>query len=164
MAYLTMQEAWNISLGIGVDTHVHRISNRLGWVNQTKNAEGTRKELEEWLPSSKWSEVNSLLVGFGQTLCRPIGPMCSDCPCVDLCPKLGAKPSPRKFGAVKKGIKLERVPIDLSLKDDGEADYNPNSSPKPPEKRLRRSVKVKKEIQSAYFNGDAEDAAKEEKI
>lgn len=46
----------------GVDTHVHRISNRLGWVTNTKTPEKTREQLEEWLPHELWSEVNHLLV------------------------------------------------------------------------------------------------------
>ena len=51
MAYLTMTAAWNKCVGIGVDTHVHRISNRLGWTRRTtKEPEQTRKELEDWLP------------------------------------------------------------------------------------------------------------------
>lgn len=51
MAYLAMSCAWKKTVGIGVDTHVHRISNRLGWTKkETKNPEQTRKELEEWMP------------------------------------------------------------------------------------------------------------------
>lgn len=51
MAYLVMKCAWNEVLGIGVDTHVHRISNRLGWHKKsTKQPEDTRKSLEDWLP------------------------------------------------------------------------------------------------------------------
>lgn len=51
MAYLAMSCAWKKTVGIGVDTHVHRISNRLGWTKkQTKTPEQTRKELEEWMP------------------------------------------------------------------------------------------------------------------
>ena len=51
MAYLVMKSAWNVIDGIGVDTHVHRISNRLGWVKKpTKQPEDTRKALEDWLP------------------------------------------------------------------------------------------------------------------
>ena len=51
MAHLAMKSAWSTITGIGVDTHVHRISNRLGWV-RTKQPEETRKALEEWLPRS----------------------------------------------------------------------------------------------------------------
>lgn len=51
MAHLVMKAAWNTITGIGVDTHVHRISNRLGWVQKpTKDPEATRKALEDWLP------------------------------------------------------------------------------------------------------------------
>lgn len=57
MAHLAMLCAWKTLTGIGVDTHVHRISNRLGWVN-TKTPEGTRKALEDWLP--RYVTKNSL--------------------------------------------------------------------------------------------------------
>jgi endonuclease-3 len=90
MAYLILQEAWGKNLGIGVDTHVHRISNRLGWV-KTKTPEDTRKELEDWLPKHYWAHVNVMLVGFGQVLCKPVAPRCQNCPLKDLCPKIGTK-------------------------------------------------------------------------
>lgn len=68
----------------GVDTHVHRISNRLGWV-KTKTPEETRKALEAWLPHELWSEVNHLLVGFGQQTCQPVKPHCATCLNYELC-------------------------------------------------------------------------------
>ncbi|KNE66230.1 hypothetical protein AMAG_10468 [Allomyces macrogynus ATCC 38327] len=58
--------------GIGVDVHVHRIANRLGWV-QPSQPEQTRVALESWLPKDKWRAINPLLVGFGQVHCLPIG-------------------------------------------------------------------------------------------
>lgn len=70
---------------IPVDTHVHRISNRLGWVN-TKQPEQTEVELAKFLPKKYWIEINELLVRFGQEVCRPIGPHCTDCPLNDICP------------------------------------------------------------------------------
>ncbi|POW20130.1 hypothetical protein PSHT_03800 [Puccinia striiformis] len=73
MAFLALSNAWSINLGIGVDTHVHRISNRLGWV-KTNDPEGTRINLEI---STKI--LIHLLVGFGQVICLPIGPKCEDC-------------------------------------------------------------------------------------
>eukprot|EP00026_Physarum_polycephalum_P012901 Phypoly_transcript_13249.p1 GENE.Phypoly_transcript_13249~~Phypoly_transcript_13249.p1 ORF type:complete len:336 (+),score=63.96 Phypoly_transcript_13249:42-1010(+) len=85
MSYLTMQHAWDKCIGIGVDVHVHRISNRLGWV-KTNKPEDTRKELEDWLPKSHWSTINIVLVGFGQTQCLPVGPKCSTCVVNDTCP------------------------------------------------------------------------------
>ncbi len=70
-----------------LQTHVHRISNRLKWFKtQTKTPEQTRKELEEWLPIDRWIEVNHLLVGFGQQICRPVGPHCNECLCKEICP------------------------------------------------------------------------------
>ncbi|RZC43055.1 endonuclease III-like protein 1, partial [Asbolus verrucosus] len=78
MAHLCMQTAWGEVTGIGVDTHVHRVSNRLGWVN-TKTPEATRKSLEEWLPKELWTEIGLLLVGFGQQICQPAKPQCATC-------------------------------------------------------------------------------------
>ncbi|KAI8042194.1 hypothetical protein M5D96_003496 [Drosophila gunungcola] len=73
MAHICMAVAWNKVTGIGVDVHVHRISNRLGWLPKpTKEPEQTRIALEKWLPHSLWAEVNHLFVGFGQTICTPI--------------------------------------------------------------------------------------------
>ncbi|KAG4303549.1 hypothetical protein PCK1_000067 [Pneumocystis canis] len=62
MAHLCLSSAWNKTEGIGVDVHVHRISNLLGWVN-TKTPEQTRLRLESWLPKKYWKEINHLFVG-----------------------------------------------------------------------------------------------------
>lgn len=87
MSYLAMSCGWKRTVGIGVDTHVHRISNWLGWLPQaTKTPEQTRKALEAWLPRDLWDEVNHLLVGFGQTVCKPVAPKCSSCLNLQLCP------------------------------------------------------------------------------
>ncbi len=98
MAQLTMLSAWNKYIqihliiyscrcvGIGVDVHVHRISNRLGWVKDTKTPEETRLDLEGWLPFENWGPINKLLVGLGQTVCTPLRPKCKDCKVSDLCP------------------------------------------------------------------------------
>ncbi|KAF3687347.1 Endonuclease III-like protein 1 [Channa argus] len=96
MAHLAMDIAWDQVSGIGVDTHVHRISNRLGWLRKpTKNPEETRRSLEEWLPRDLWSEINWLLVGFGQQVCLPISPLCSVCLNQHICPS-AHKSSPTK--------------------------------------------------------------------
>jgi len=63
---------------IPVDTHVHRISNRLGLV-RTKTPEETERELVKRVPRRYWLMVNDLFVRFGQTTCKPIGPKCSEC-------------------------------------------------------------------------------------
>ncbi|XP_031765355.2 endonuclease III-like protein 1 isoform X2 [Galleria mellonella] len=98
MAHICMKVAWNTVTGIGVDTHVHRISNRIGWVKKpTTTPEDTRKALETWLPFELWSEVNNLMVGFGQTICLPISPICNECLNRDICPSSGkGRKSPNK--------------------------------------------------------------------
>ncbi|MBI4572721.1 MAG: endonuclease III [candidate division NC10 bacterium] len=74
--------------GICVDTHVHRISNRLGIV-RTKTPEQTESALRQALPRRHWIPYNDLLVTFGQNVCKPISPMCSACPVRSLCPRIG---------------------------------------------------------------------------
>ncbi|KAE9414442.1 hypothetical protein Angca_004437, partial [Angiostrongylus cantonensis] len=85
MAHLVMQIAWNRVDGIAVDTHVHRIVNRLGWMT-TDTPEKTRSKLQEMLPKSHWTTINPLLVGFGQQICLPVKPKCGTCLCKDICP------------------------------------------------------------------------------
>jgi endonuclease-3 len=69
---------------IPVDTHVHRISNRLGLVD-TKDPEDTEVELCKIAPEDLWIKLNDLMVQFGQNICKPIGPQCEICPCTDIC-------------------------------------------------------------------------------
>jgi endonuclease-3 len=65
MAYIIENVAWKQCSGIGIDTHMHRIFNQLGWVS-SKNPEQTRRQLQSWLPEEYWPSVNLLWVGFGQ--------------------------------------------------------------------------------------------------
>ena len=69
---------------IPVDTHVHRISNRMGLVN-TKTPDETEIELSKIAPKDLWIKLNDLMVQFGQNICKPIGPQCEICPCTDIC-------------------------------------------------------------------------------
>ncbi len=78
--------------GICVDTHVHRISNRWGYV-RTKTPNATEMALRRALPSRYWQRYNDLLVSFGQNLCRPTSPWCSRCRLAHLCPKIGVSHS-----------------------------------------------------------------------
>ncbi len=73
---------------IAVDTHVHRISNRLGWV-RTKTPEQTEAALTPQVPMRWRRRVNALLVSHGQVVCKPIRPLCGECPVRALCPKRG---------------------------------------------------------------------------
>ena len=75
-----------------IDTHCHRIPNRLGWV-QTKTPEKTEIELEKILPKKYWKEFNGIFVLFGKEVCQPISPWCSKCPINKYCPKINVKKS-----------------------------------------------------------------------
>lgn len=75
-------------LGICVDTHVHRISNRFGFV-VTKTPHDTEMALRKTLPEKFWIEYNDLLVAFGQNICKPISPFCTRCRLFRYCPRRG---------------------------------------------------------------------------
>ena len=111
MAYLCMSAAWGRDEGIGVDVHVHRITNLWGW-HKTSTPEQTRAALESWLPKEKWHDINHLLVGFGQTICLPVGRKCGEC---DLatekrCPSASVS----KGSPVKKRVKKE---VEIKVED-----------------------------------------------
>ena len=74
--------------GICVDTHVHRICNRWGYV-RTKSPEETEFALRAQLPAEYWLEINDLLVAFGQNHCHPVSPRCSNCRLAHLCDRIG---------------------------------------------------------------------------
>lgn len=74
--------------GICVDTHVHRITNRWGYV-KTKTPEETEYALREKLPRKYWKPINGLLVAFGQNICKPVSPLCSICSIIKYCARLG---------------------------------------------------------------------------
>ncbi len=88
-ANLVLNEGFG-KLGICVDTHVHRISNRLGLV-KTKNPTETEFALQKVLPKKHWIIFNTLLVTLGQNICTPISPKCSECPLNKICPKVGVE-------------------------------------------------------------------------
>ncbi|MCK5834347.1 MAG: endonuclease/exonuclease/phosphatase family protein, partial [Lentisphaeria bacterium] len=96
---------------ICVDTHVHRIMNIWGYVN-TKTPEQTEVALRKKLPQKHWIQVNRILVAFGQSICRPIGPHCEDCPLSEVCLKKGVTPRKGKGKNMvreklsQKGLKL----------------------------------------------------------
>ncbi len=73
---------------IPIDTHCHRIPNRLGWVN-TKTPEQTEFALMKVLPKKYWQDFNDLFVLHGQNICKPINPKCNICPIAVYCPKIG---------------------------------------------------------------------------
>ena len=86
-ANLVLTEGFG-KLGICVDTHVHRISNRLGYV-RTTTPQQTEDALRKKLPKKFWIEYNALLVVWGQNVCKPVSPFCSQCRIALLCPQNG---------------------------------------------------------------------------
>ncbi|KAI1662587.1 putative DNA repair protein NTG1 [Daldinia decipiens] len=113
MGYLCLSAAWDRTEGIGVDVHVHRITNMWGW-HTTKNPEETRLALQSWLPRDRWREINWLLVGFGQAVCLPVGRRCGDC---DLGLRGLCKAAERK--KVLEGRKIRESTQVKKLEDDG---------------------------------------------
>lgn len=177
MAHLAMAIAWKRVSGIGVDTHVHRISNRLGWTQSTtKNPEGTRIALEEWLPRDLWHEINWLLVGFGQQVCLPVSPLCSTCLNQHTCPSAHAASPPHR---PKPGSPLSRGKTATPRKDLG---IKPKTSMQqikeesitvhllpscPQERNVRERKKVKNqasELQKQDEIGTKDERRKKEKI
>ncbi len=86
-ANLVVSEGYGLS-AMCVDTHVHRISNRLGYI-KTKTPEESEIELRKKLPLKYWNEYNALMVAFGQSICRPISPKCSECEIFQYCRRIG---------------------------------------------------------------------------
>ena len=129
MAYLCLSAAWGRTEGIGVDVHVHRITNLWGW-HKTKAPEETRESLEAWLPKERWHDINKMLVGFGQTICLPVGRRCGECTlsAKGLCPSAVVE---KKKKAVKK------VKGVVAVKEEGDATVK--------EERIEEGVLVREE-------------------
>lgn len=87
-ANLVLILAHRSTRNICVDTHVHRIANRLGWV-ETRNPADTEQALYAAVSRRWWPVINLYLVTWGQHVCRPVYPVCGDCVIADLCPKIG---------------------------------------------------------------------------
>jgi endonuclease III len=87
-ANLVLILAFNSQRNICVDTHVHRIANRLGWI-RTRTPEETEQALYKATDARWWPYINLYLVTWGQNICRPVYPRCSDCVVQDRCPRIG---------------------------------------------------------------------------
>ncbi|WWD16910.1 hypothetical protein CI109_101342 [Kwoniella shandongensis] len=116
MGFLALQCAWNINAGIGVDVHVHRITNRLKWHKPpTQTPEQTRLNLQSWLPPHLHKPINPLLVGFGQVICLPVGPRC------DVCLLGKRKICPARVAGVK-SVGRKEVIYTFTEEDEGDGD------------------------------------------
>ncbi|MGY4884499.1 MAG: endonuclease III domain-containing protein [Nanobdellota archaeon] len=90
-ANIVLAFAFN-QLVLPIDTHCHRIPNRLGWI-ETKTPEQTEKELEKILPKEYWADFNAIFVQFGRDICQPVSPKCSGCPINMHCKRIGVERS-----------------------------------------------------------------------
>lgn len=91
-AHIVLHRAHDKHEGIGVDVHVHRISNRLGYI-RTRTPHQTEMILQKKLPRKYWGDYNSLLVKWGQNICTPVSPWCSNCVIRKYCKRVGVKKS-----------------------------------------------------------------------
>jgi len=89
---------------VAVDTHVHRISNRTGWVD-TKSPKQTEMALQKVFPKKLWGEINYTLVSFGKNICRPTNPKCDECPVGAPCEKLIEKTRKKRRKKKRKDTK-----------------------------------------------------------
>lgn len=157
MAHLCLSAAWDRTEGIGVDVHVHRITNMWGW-HATKNPEETRLALQSWLPRDRWREINWLLVGFGQTVCLPVGKKCGDC-------ELGlrglCKAAERKKVAEGRRVR-ESVAVKAEIKDeDGETKVKVEVKVEEKEEELvERDVVVNEDVKKEESTDEFKDIGK----
>jgi len=113
---LYLNTCHNMNVGIGVDTHVHRISNRLAWV-KTDKPNDTRVALEKFVPKELWSDINHWLVGFGQQICLPKNPKCEICLLNNVCPEGKRNMRYHKKGRSEKDTKaVEDVEVKVTKK------------------------------------------------
>lgn len=131
MAFLQMQ-SMGLNVGIGVDTHVHRISNRLGWC-KTKTPEQTRLALQSWLPREYHGVINKQMVGFGQVICLPVSPRCDLCYIgrAKLCPsyrKVDPKTLGKRVPVYYKNGTVDRGDGPVPIQDDADAHVTPTEA------------------------------------
>jgi endonuclease-3 len=106
-ANLVMILAFNSLRNICVDIHVHRITNRLGWV-QTASPEETERALYETIDARWWPVINLYLVTWGQNICRPVYPRCNECAIIADCRRVNVSPSPKASADQARTPRLRR--------------------------------------------------------
>lgn len=89
-ANLVLSEGYKNPFGLCIDTHCHRFPNRMGWI-RTKTPEETEMRLRSQLPPKYWGVFNTYVVAYGQNICRPTSPLCSQCKLKSFCKQVGVK-------------------------------------------------------------------------
>ena len=109
---LYLKECCEKVSGIAVDTHIHKIANRLKWVNNTKDPDKTSVELEKIVDKKYWKTINGVLVGFGQEICKSVKPLCEiSCTLCKDCPYYNEVISKKKSSIKKKIQKVKKNQI-----------------------------------------------------
>lgn len=149
MGHILMNVAWGRAEGIGVDVHVHRISNRLKWV-KSNTPEQTRVQLESWLPKEYWPTINKTLVGFGQTICRPVGPKCNDCYVSEYCPSASLSPVKNKKRKAVSNKKEPKSNKEESMREEDDVKLEKDV------KRKKKDVSKEEEREGNVHSGNVE--------
>ncbi|OBT51418.1 hypothetical protein VE04_08717 [Pseudogymnoascus sp. 24MN13] len=167
MAYLCLSAAWGRVEGIGVDVHVHRITNLWGWHGRagTKGPEETRVRLEGWVPKGKWAEINWLLVGFGQTVCMSEKGRrrCGECEVglEGLCAAAdGVKV--RVGRERRKREERERLNVEFEGEEEGGKEEGKKEGKKERKEEEKKEGKKEGKVEKKEVNGIKEEVAKEE--
>ncbi|KAH9483573.1 Endonuclease III-like protein [Psilocybe cubensis] len=151
MAFLALQIAWNQYDGIGVDVHVHRITNLLGWHKPpTTTPEQTRLNLQSWLPKELFGDINHMLVGFGQVVCLPVGPRCDMCDlsAKGLCPSARTVTTKNRKEIIFTNVtKVQDSPPKVEIKLEEETEEMKYVPPRPSEElELKQETEDEKPI------------------
>lgn len=136
VANLVLQQAFQKSVGIAVDVHVHRITNRLGWVN-AKTPDETMTALHEFFEPDEYEDVNVQFVGLGQLLCKANEPKCLECPLSQSC-KTGMKSVEKVVASKKKFTKLSLSKTSIGETDASTLPTEDNPEEKPADSSVSR--------------------------
>ena len=132
--------------GVAVDTHIHKIANRLKWVNNTKDPNKTSIELEKIVDKKYWESINGILVGFGQEICKSVKPLCDKCTLCDDCSYYKEKSKKNKKTKKEKS----------SEKEERKSEKNEKKE-KSVKKEKKKDKKQKKKIRKKKINYEIDD-------
>ena len=163
---LYLKECCEKVTGIAVDTHIHKIANRLKWVNNTKDPDKTSMELEKIVDKKYWNTINGILVGFGQEICKSVKPLCEErCLLCDDCPyyknvvskKSSAKKEKASSSKKEKTSsgKKEKTPSNKKEKSSSHKKEKSKSNEKTKKEKNKKSQKIRKK--KIEYNSDSEE-------
>ena len=172
---IILQQAFDIHTGIAVDVHVHRISNRLGWVD-SKTPDQTMEQLHRYFDKEDYEKVNFNMVGLGQLLCKANNPKCLECPISDFCDfgkteiKRQLRTAKRRTPSVsdKAGIMLKKMIEDETTRlffeeenrENARNSVNDEQKTRPPSKKVENESKIKNESEKEPTKSIPRDAIK----